>query len=109
MAARKRKIQGAPFETLLNALPPDYYYSAHYNIPELHIRPELDAEYRDWWGKQIGRQGGGRDPCAGYGWSEAFYSPRKQIQMMNGELQSRHNLTIADMIRSAYSPDVNKR
>ena len=37
--------------------------------------------------------------CAGYGWSEVFYSPRKQIQMMNGQLGSRHGLNIADIVR----------
>ncbi len=36
--------------------------------------------------------------CAGYGWSEVFYSPRKQVDMINGELRSRHNLTIADIV-----------
>jgi len=30
--------------------------------------------------------------CAGYGWSEVFYSPRKQIQMINSQLQTRHNM-----------------
>ena len=100
---KKTKIRVHIFETLLNALPPDYYYSAHYNIPELHIRPELDAEYRDWWGKDAAGNIVAETACAGYGWSEAFYSPRKQIQMMNGELQSRHNLTIADIIRSKIS------
>ena len=100
---KKTKIRVHIFETLLNALPPDYYYSAHYNIPELHIRPELDAEYRDWWGKDAAGNVVAETACAGYGWSEAFYSPRKQIQMMNGELQSRHNLTIADIIRSHIS------
>jgi len=28
-----------------------------------------------------------------------FFSPRKQIQMINSQLQTRHNLTIADIIR----------
>lgn len=87
------------FETPLNALPPDYYYSAHYPIPALHIRPDLEEAYRAWWG----RDGSGNfiadTACAGYGWSEAFYSPRKQIQMMNAELGSRHGLTIAEIIR----------
>jgi hypothetical protein len=100
---KKTKIRVHIFETLLNALPPDYYYSAHYNIPELHIQPELDAEYRDWWGKDAAGNVVAETACAGYGWSEAFYSPRKQIQMMNGELQSRHNLTIADIIRGHIS------
>jgi hypothetical protein len=32
-------------------------------------------------------------------WSEVFYSPRKQIQMINEQLQSRHALGIADVVR----------
>jgi hypothetical protein len=87
------------FETLLNALPPDYYYSAHYNIPELHIQPDLEKEYRQWWGQDAHGNFITDTACAGYGWSEIFFSPRKQIQMINGELGSRHNLTIADIVR----------
>jgi hypothetical protein len=87
------------FETLLNALPPDYYYSAHYNIPELHIRPDLQAAYRDWWGQDSEGNSIADTACAGYGWSEVFFSPRRQIKMMNGELQQRHGLTIADIVR----------
>jgi hypothetical protein len=91
------------FETLLNALPPDYYYSAHINTPQLHIRPELDAEYRAWWGKDSEGKSIADTACAGYGWSEAFYSPRKQIQMMNSQLQARHGLTIADIVKRNIS------
>ena len=87
------------FETLLNALPPDYYYSAHYDIPELHIRPDLERQYRQWWGKDGSGNAIADTACAGYGWSEVFFSPRKQLQMINGELGSRHNLTIADILR----------
>ena len=36
--------------------------------------------------------------CAGYGWSEVFYSPHKQIEMINGELTQRHDMKIADVI-----------
>jgi hypothetical protein len=86
------------FETLLNALPPDFYYSAHINIPEFHIRPDLEQTYRQWWGKDSNGKFIADTACAGYGWSEVFYSPRKQIQMMNSELKTRHNLTIADII-----------
>ena len=96
---KRAKVRVHIFETLLNALPPDYYYSAHYNIPELHIRPDLDEEYRAWWGKDGAGNVIANTACAGYGWSEVFYSPRKQIQMMNGELTSRHRLTIADIIK----------
>ncbi|MBE3142973.1 MAG: hypothetical protein IMZ61_03505 [Planctomycetes bacterium] len=87
------------FETLLNALPPDYYYSAHFDIPGLHIRADMEKEYREWWGKDANGNFIADTACAGYGWSEVFYSPRKQIQMMNSQLQSRHHLTIADIIR----------
>jgi len=87
------------FETLLNALPPDYYYSAHFDNPEFHIRPDLEQEYRQWWGKD--RRGNciADTACAGYGWSEVFFSPRKQIQMINNQLQTRHDLTITDIVR----------
>jgi hypothetical protein len=87
------------FETLLNALPPDYYYSAHFSEPDFHICPDLDAEYREWWGTDDMGRIIADTACAGYGWSEAFYSPRKQIQMMNSQLLSRHNLTIADIVK----------
>ncbi len=87
------------FETLLNALPPDYYYSAHFNVPELHIRPELEEAYRRWWGSDAQGNWVADTACAGYGWSEVFYSPRKQIQMINSQLQTRHNLTITEIIQ----------
>jgi hypothetical protein len=87
------------FETLLNALPPDYYYSAHFNDPDFHFDPELEKEYREWWGKDEEGRAIADTACAGYGWSEAFYSPRKQIQMMNSQLVTRHNLSIADIVR----------
>jgi hypothetical protein len=86
------------FETLLNALPPDYYYSAHFPDPKFHICPDLDADYRSWWGKDAAGNDIADTACAGYGWSEVFYSPRKQIQMMNSQLQARHGLTIADIV-----------
>ncbi len=91
------------FETLLNALPPDYYYSAHFNVPELHIDPELEKEYRRWWGQDGEGNFIADTACAGYGWSEAFYSPRKQIQMINDQLGMRHDLTIADVVRKHFA------
>jgi hypothetical protein len=87
------------FETLLNALPPDYYYSAHFNTPDFHIRPDLEKDYHAWWGKDAEGNNIADTACAGYGWSEVFYSPRKQIQMINGQLEARHHLTIADVVR----------
>lgn len=86
------------FETLLNALPPDYYYSAHFSDPKFHICPDLETDYRAWWGKDVAGNDIADTACAGYGWSEVFYSPRKQIQMMNSQLQARHGLTIADIV-----------
>lgn len=86
------------FETLLNALPPDYYYSAHFGISEFHIAPELESEYRNWWGKDRNGNDIADTACAGYGWSEVFFNPRKQIEMMNSQLMSRHKMTIADLV-----------
>jgi hypothetical protein len=91
------------FESLLNALPPDFYYSAHFNIPEFHMAPELEEAYRKWWGKDEAGNFIADTACAGYGWSEVFYSPRKQIEMMNSQLQARHNLTIADIVKRNLS------
>lgn len=87
------------FETLLNALPPDFYYSAHFSDPNFHFFPELEARYREWWGKDFSGKDIADTACAGFGWSEVFYSPRKQIQMMNSQLQYRHNLTIGDIVK----------
>jgi hypothetical protein len=86
------------FETLLKALPPDFYYSAHIADANFHICPDEEEEYRAWWGKDAAGNDIADTACAGYGWSEVFYAPRKQIQMMNGQLQSRHGLTIADIV-----------
>lgn len=87
------------FETVLNALPPDYYYSAHYAEPEFHIRPDLEAQYRAWWGGDAAGHSIADTACAGYGWAEAFFNPRKQIQMINEQLWARHRLTIADVVQ----------
>jgi len=101
---QRLRVRVHVFETLLNALPPDYYYSAHINTPELHIRPDLEREYRQWWGKDREGKMIADTACAGYGWSEVFFSPRKQIQMINGELQSRHQMTIAEIVRRNMCP-----
>ena len=93
------KVRVHVFDTLLNALPPDYYYSAHFDTPGIHIRPDLDRDYREWWGLDGAGNAVADTACAGYGWSEAFYSPRKQIEMMNSQLKLRHGLTIADIVR----------
>ena len=73
------------------------------DIPEFHIQPELDQEYREWWGKDCNGNAIADTACAGYGWSEVFFSPRKQIQMMNSQLETRHNLNIVDIIRRNIS------
>jgi len=103
VVARDVRIRIHVFETLLNALPPDCYYSSHFNHAELHIQPDLESDYRAWWG--IDRNGHfiADTACAGYGWSEVFYSPRKQITMINSQLKIRHGLTIADIIRRNFS------
>ena len=80
------------FETILNALPPDYYYSAHFPEPEFHIRPELEEQYREWWGRRRAGNNIADTACAGYGWSEAFFNPSKQIQMIDEQLMARHQL-----------------
>jgi hypothetical protein len=87
------------FETLLNALYPDFYYSAHFDVPEMHIMPELEQAYREWWGQDAEGRWIADTACAGYGWSEVFFSPRKQIQMINSELESRHNLSVAEIVK----------
>lgn len=101
--AEANRVQGSKirvhvFESLLNALPPDFYYSAHYQDLNLHISPNLEKEYRAWWGMDAKGNEIAATACAGYGWSEVFYSPRKQVEMINSELRLRHNLTITDII-----------
>lgn len=96
--ARKVHLRVHIFETILNALPPDFYYSAHFKDPGFHIRPELETTYRQWWGMDKDGVEIAETACAGYGWSEVFYSPRKQIQMMNSQLGARHGLTIAEIV-----------
>ena len=97
--ARRVHLRVHVFETILNALPPDFYYSAHFKASGFHIRPELEEAYRKWWGFDQNGNEIAETACAGYGWSEVFYSPRKQIQMMNSQLTARHGLTIADIIK----------
>ena len=87
------------FESLLNALAPDYYWSAHYEAPGFHFDPELEQRYRAWWGKDDAGNWIADTACAGYGWSEAFFNPRKHLRMINKELAARHGLSIADVIQ----------
>ncbi len=104
--AQDVKVRVHVFETLLNALPPDYYYSAHFNLPEFHMEPELEQAYRAWWGQDANGNMIADTACAGYGWSEVFYSPRKQIEMINSQLRLRHNLSIADIVKRNALEDV---
>jgi len=97
--ARRIHLRVHVFETILNALPPDFYYSAHFKDPGFHIHPEMEEAYRKWWGVDKDGNEIAETACAGYGWSEVFYSPRKQIQMMNSQLTARHRLTIADIVK----------
>lgn len=87
------------FETILNALPPDYYYSAHFADPAFHFDYAMEARYREWWGADAEGNAIADTACAGYGWAEAFFNPRKQIQMINEQLLARHQLTIGDIVR----------
>lgn len=87
------------FESLLNALPPDFYWSAHFAQPEFHFEPSLEQRYRDWWGIDDNGAIIADTACAGYGWSESFFNPRKHLQMIHEQLGSRHNLTLADLLR----------
>ena len=98
-APTRFRIRVHVFETLLNALPPDYYYSAHYPQPGFHIRPDLEEQYRDWWGTDADGNYIADTACAGYGWAEAFFNPRKQLQMIDDQLSERHGLTIAEVVR----------
>lgn len=86
------------FETLLDSQPPDYYWSPHFARPKFHIQPELQEEYRAWWGQDETGAWIADTACAGYGWSEAFFTPRKFIRMMNEQLTSRHGMTIAQIV-----------
>lgn len=103
--ARRIHLRVHVFETILNALPPDFYYSAHFKDPGFHIHPEMEEAYRIWWGVDQNGMEIAETACAGYGWSEVFYSPRKQIQMMNNQLTARHGLTIADIVKRNHPSD----
>lgn len=92
------KVRFHVFETLLNALPPEFYYSAHFPESDFHIRPDLQKTYEEWWGTNSEGNRIADTACAGYGWSEAFFAPRKQIEMINEELHRRHNLSLLQIL-----------
>ena len=87
------------FETPLNAIPPDFYYSAHFPHPEFHIRPDLEVRYRAWWGRDPNGIPIADTACAGYGWSEAFFNPAKLIDMINDQLRERHRVNITNVLK----------
>jgi uracil phosphoribosyltransferase len=91
-------VRAVVLETLLNALPPEFYWSAHYPGKEYHIRHDLQKDYEKWWGGDEDGNQIADTACAGYGWSEAFFNPRKQVALINSQLQERHGLTIAEII-----------
>lgn len=82
------------FETPLHVLPPDFYYSPHFSEPGFHFDIGLQRRYEEWWGLDASGSAIADTACAGYGWSEGFFSPHRQIEMINAELGARHGLTI---------------
>lgn len=86
------------FETLLNSLLPDYYYSPHFVEPEMHICPAAQSAYRDWWGRDRGGRWIADTACSGYGWSEAFFNPGRQLRMIEAELKRRHGLSLREAV-----------
>ncbi len=97
------------FETLLNTLPPDYYWSAHYPRPEFHFDAQLEEEYRTWWGQDEQGLWIADTACAGYGWSEAFFNPGKHLRMINGQLHERHGLSVTDIIQRGLITESGSR
>jgi hypothetical protein len=68
----------------------------------MHVCPDLEVAYREWWGEDNTGKMIADTACAGYGWSEVFYSPRKQIEMINGELGARHQMTIDQVVKRNF-------
>ena len=87
------------FETVLNAMPPDYYYSAHYPYEELHFDMDEEQKYKDWWGQDNEGNWVSETACAGFGWSEAFFNPRKQKEMIDEQLNLRNKTSIKKIIQ----------
>ena len=92
------KVRAHVFETLLNPLPPDYYYSAHFPQPEYHIDHQAHERYSKWWGQDAEGNNIADTACAGYGWSEAFFAPEMQLEMINAELKTRHQISLKEVI-----------
>ena len=98
-AATDVSIRIHAFESVINALAPDFYWSAHYSDAGFHFDPEVARSYRNWWGKDGAGNWIGDTACAGYGWSEAFFNPRKHLSMIRQQLAERHDLTAADLVQ----------
>ncbi|MDQ8202494.1 phosphoribosyltransferase [Pelagicoccus sp. SDUM812003] len=86
------------FESLLNALPPEYYFSPFFPEEEMHMAKRAYSNYRDWWGVDKAGKPIAETACAGYGWSEAFFNPRKQIAMIDEQLRERHGMGLAEVL-----------
>jgi hypothetical protein len=99
------EIRVHAFETVLNALPPDNYYSAHYSNPELHFDAELERRYQAWWGFDANGRTIAETACAGYGWSEVFFNPRKQVSMINAELHKRNEGEISEIVEHSINAE----
>lgn len=95
---KKIKVRWHIFETILNTIKPEYYWSPHFLEGEMHIHPSLQYRYQNWWGVDSNKRDISLTVCAGYGWSESFFNPTKQIKMINEQLQIRHKLSIKDLI-----------
>lgn len=92
------KIRWHIFETILDVIKPDYYWSPHFSEEKMHINANLQEDYSKWWGTDSKGNNIAKTACSGYGWSESFFNPPKQIGMINDQLRSRHKLSIRDLI-----------
>lgn len=99
-SSSKAEVRIHCFETVLNALAPDFYYSPYFNQPEMHIVPEAYSAYRSWWGEDSQGRSVADTACAGFGWSEAFFNPGKQLRMIEEQLRARHGLSLAALLKS---------
>ena len=97
------RVRVHAFESVLNALPPDYYWSAHFADPAFHFDPAQETAYRNWWGEDASGAMIADTACAGYGWSEAFFNPSQHLRMVNTQLQLRHQIDLAALIQRNLS------
>jgi hypothetical protein len=87
------------FETVLNALAPNFYDSAQMGEAVWHIDAERAAAYRRWWGRDSEGRWIADSLCAGVGWSEAFFTPAEQIRMLTERLHRNHLSLAAAILR----------